>query len=70
MKIKELRELDREALIQKEKDFKKELFELNAKRQQGQVEKPSRFRLLKRDVARILTLLSERERNGATGKQA
>ncbi len=70
MKIKELRELDRETLIQKEKELKKELFELNSQRQQGRVEKPSRFKLLKRDIARVLTLLNERERNGSTGKSA
>ena len=68
MKMKELREFDRETLIQKEKELKKELFDLNSQRQQGQVGKPSRFKLLKRDIARILTLLSERERNGSTGK--
>ena len=27
----------------------------------GRVEKPSRFRLLKRDIARVMTVLKERE---------
>ena len=71
MKVKEFRELDREGLLQKEKELKKELYGLNIKRQQGQVEKPARFKLLKRDIARILTLLNEREKKDASsGKQA
>ncbi|VAW12090.1 hypothetical protein MNBD_BACTEROID05-402 [hydrothermal vent metagenome] len=61
MEAKKLRELSSEELIQKEKSFKKDLFELNSQKKLGGVEKPSRFRLLKRDVARILTVLSERK---------
>ena len=61
MKIKELRELSAEELVVKEKGFKKELFELNYQRKMGGVEKPSRFRLLKRSIARVLTILNERK---------
>ncbi|HLF17488.1 MAG TPA: 50S ribosomal protein L29 [Candidatus Omnitrophota bacterium] len=61
MKLKELRELSLEELAQKEKDFKKELFDLNYQRKMGRVEKPSRFHVLRRGVARILTILKERE---------
>ena len=61
MKISKIRELSSEELIQKEKAFKKELFELNFQRKIGQVEKPSRFRQLKRDIAKMLTILRERE---------
>ena len=61
MKIKELKELNPDELIQKEKAFKKELFELNYQRKMGSVEKNSRFRLLRRDIARILTIIRERE---------
>ena len=64
--MQELKELDREALLQKEKAFKKELFDLNFQRQHGRVEKPGRFKTIKRDIARILTLLNERERNGSS----
>lgn len=64
MKIKDLREFNDEELAKKEKDLKKEYFDLNNQRQLGQVEKPSSFRNIKKDIARILTVLSERKNNG------
>ena len=63
MKIKELRELTSDELLKKHQGFKKEIFDLNYQRKIGQVEKPSRFGLLRRDIARILTILKERELN-------
>ena len=64
MKIKQLRDLGSEELVQKEKDLKKELFDLNYQRKHSRVEKPGRFRTIRRDVARILTLLKERSKDG------
>ena len=61
MKPNKLRELSSDELIQKEKAFKKELFDLNYQRKMGSVEKPDHFRMLKRDIARIFTILRERE---------
>ena len=61
MKVKELRELNSQDLVQKEKTFKKDLFDLNFQRKIGQVEKPSRFRSLRRIIAKIQTILKERE---------
>ena len=61
MKANQLRELSSEELVTKEKDFKKELFDLNFQRKMGNVEKPGRFRVLKRDIARVYTILRERE---------
>ena len=61
MKPSELRELSSEELTQKEKVFKKELYGLNFQRKMGNVEKPNRFRMLRRDIARIFTILRERE---------
>ena len=61
MKVKEIRELSSGELAQKEKAFKKELFDLNYQLKLGNVDKPSRFRKLKKDVARIMTILRERE---------
>lgn len=62
MKIKELKSLSSEELIQKEKQFKEQLFEMNFQRQMGRVEKPAMFRSIKRNIARVLTILNERER--------
>ncbi|MCA9399134.1 MAG: 50S ribosomal protein L29 [Candidatus Omnitrophica bacterium] len=63
MKVKELRDLSSEDLAKKEKVFKKDLFDLHYQRQMGAVEKPSRFRQIRRDIARIQTILKERELN-------
>ncbi len=61
MKVKEIRELSSGELAQKEKAFKKELFDLNYQLKLGNVDKPSRFRKLKKDIAKIMTILRERE---------
>lgn len=68
MKIKELRVLDTADLLQKEKSFKQTLYDLNYQRKFGKVEKPSQFTLLKRDIARIETILTERKINDRAGK--
>ncbi len=64
MKIKELNNLSEDELITKEKQFKKDLFDMESHRQMGRVEKPASFRNIRRDIARILTLLNERKING------
>ena len=61
MKAQELRNLSREELAQKEKTLKEELFKLNMQRYSGRVEKPHMFSLLKRDIARINTILNEKK---------
>ena len=65
MKPKELRALSTEDLLQKEKAFKKELFDLKCLKESGGVEKPSRFKTLRRDIARIFTIVKERKSDGA-----
>ena len=64
MKIKELSNLTEDDLITKEKQLKKDLFDMESHRQMGRVEKPASFRNLRRDIARILTILNEREVHG------
>lgn len=61
MKPKELRNLSQDELLQKEKAFKEELFKLNMQRYGGRVEKPHMFSLLKKDIARIRTILHEKK---------
>jgi large subunit ribosomal protein L29 len=61
MKIEEIRGLSQEELIAKEKSLKEELFKLNQARYSGRVDKPHRFGLLKRDIARIQTILKEKK---------
>ena len=64
MKIKELENLTEDELITKEKLLKKDLFDMESHRQMGRVEKPASFRNLRRDIARILTVLNERKVHG------
>ena len=66
MKIKELRNLSHEELLEKEKGLKAELFKLNLQRYGGSVEKPHMFLTVKKDIARIRTILSE-EKEKANG---
>ena len=67
MKIKDLTNLSEDDLHSKEKLLKKELFDLESSRQMGRVEKPANFRNIRRDIARILTLLNERKTHGKQG---
>jgi len=59
MKTQELRNLSREELVQKEKGLKEELYKLNQQRYSGRVEKPHMFSLVKKDIARIKTILNQ-----------
>jgi len=68
MKAKELKGFSSEELVQKEKALKKDLFDLNYERRMGRVEKPGRFNTIRRDIARIMTILKERERDGQKSK--
>ena len=65
MKTKDIRALAAEELKTKEKALKKELFDLKYQRKIGRVEKPSRFRVIRRDIAKILTVINEREKDGS-----
>lgn len=60
-KDKKIRELNSEELIKRGKDLKKELYDLNYQRKTGNVEKPARFKALRKEIARALTILKERE---------
>ena len=60
MKMKELTELVMDELLTKRRDLRQESLHLRLQQQSGQLEQPSRLRLLRRDVARIETELSKR----------
>jgi large subunit ribosomal protein L29 len=61
MKMKELIELGMDELLAKRRDLRQESLHLRLQQQSGQLEQPSRLRLLRRDLARIETELSQRE---------
>jgi len=59
MKIKDLRELSAEELSTKLMDLKGELFNLRFQHALNQLENPMRMVEVKKDIARVKTLLSE-----------
>jgi large subunit ribosomal protein L29 len=63
-KNEEFRNLSREELMQKEKALKEELYKLNLQRYTTQPEKPHMFSLLRKDIARVKTLLNEKKSSG------
>ena len=64
MEIKELRKLSTEDLTKKIKDTKEELFAKRMQHANGTLEKPVELKILRRDVARMKTILKEREIDG------
>ena len=60
MKIKEIVEMSTDELLTKKRDLRQESLHLRLQQQSGQLEQLSRLRLLRRDVARIETVLSKR----------
>jgi len=59
MKIREMRELTRAELEQRRRELEDEQFNLKMRRSLKELDNPLRLRLLKREVARINTVLSE-----------
>jgi large subunit ribosomal protein L29 len=57
----ELRHLDDESLVEKLTEAKGELFNLRFQSATGQLESHGRLRAVKKDIARIYTILRERE---------
>lgn len=61
MEIKTLRELSNKELEGKIREAKKELFTLRMNQSTGTLEKPSKIKELRKDVARMKTIMRERE---------
>ena len=61
MNIKEIRDKSTDELKKTLDEFKVELFDLRFQRATGSIENPMRIRELKKSIARILTVLKERE---------
>ena len=62
LKPAELRNLSKQELKEKIVALKKSLFEMLSQRATGRVEKPSRIKQARRDIARIMTVLQEGEK--------
>lgn len=61
MKNSEIRELTNEEILKKIDEYKEELFNLRFSQATGNLEKPSRIKELRKLVARMKTILRERE---------
>ena len=59
--ITEIRDLDDEALLIKLRESKEELFNLRFQAATGQLESHGRLRSVRKDIARIYTIMRERE---------
>ena len=60
MKSNELRKMSIEELNSKEQDFKKELFNVKFQLHTGRLENTSKLPALKKDIARLKTILREK----------
>jgi len=68
MKAKEIRDLDAAELDAKLKSLKEELFRLRFQLATAALENPMRIRQVKKDIARVHTILSERAYSAAEGE--
>ncbi len=62
MKIKEIRDLNTEGLKDKEKTLRDELFNLQMQNGTGQLENPKRIGHVKKEIARIQTVIREQQK--------
>jgi len=64
LEINELRKLSDEQLAKKIIEKKEELFAKRMQQSSGTLEKPAQLRTLRREIARMKTILKEREMDG------
>jgi large subunit ribosomal protein L29 len=65
MKAKEIRDLSSAELEKKLRDTRLELLNLRLRRQTGQLEKPHTLHVLRKDIARMETILTEKKHGAA-----
>ena len=61
MKAAQIREQTTEELQDRERDLSEQLFALRLQKVTGQLEKPARVKQVRKDLARVLTILHERQ---------
>ena len=65
MKLKDLKPLTMPELVAKGRDFRQEMFNLRLRQSAGQLDRPSRLRELRIDIARVETLLNQARRKSS-----
>jgi large subunit ribosomal protein L29 len=68
MKIKEILELTPDELVSRKRELRDETFHLRIQQQSGQLENPSQLRTIRREVARIETVLTQKKAASAAAK--
>jgi len=61
MNVAEIRELSVDVLRDREKELDDQLFRLRIQKSMGQLEAPAKVREVRRDLARVKTILREKE---------
>jgi large subunit ribosomal protein L29 len=61
MKASKMRDMSKEDLVLEESELRKQLFKLRFQTATGQLESASRVKGVRRDIARIITILKEME---------
>jgi large subunit ribosomal protein L29 len=59
MKMSELKDMTLTELTAKSRDLRQEMFNLRLQQSSSQLEKPARLRLLRKDIARVETRISQ-----------
>jgi len=62
LKASDLRNMTTEELRQKEKELRKELFNLRFQQATGEIQNPKRISIVRKSIARILTIITEKEK--------
>lgn len=70
MKISEIQELTIKELEARKRELRHESFNLRIQQQAGQLEKPHMLRTLRRDAARVETVISRKKAAAASGEPA
>lgn len=65
MKTKEIRELTPDELRARKRELREQIFHLRLQQASGQLEKPSELRILRREIARIETVLTKKTQTAA-----
>ena len=68
MKIKEIRELTPDELQARKRELREQIFHLRLQQASGQLEKPSELRVLRKEIARIETVLTQKNKTATAAK--
>ena len=68
MKIKEIRELSLPELAARKRELRDETFHLRIQQQSGQLENPSQLRSIRREVAQVETVITQKKAASAAAK--